>query len=881
MPLPIMSSRNSIIEPKLDTSSLVSNTTPTTSHLEVNTVAVTTTNFPTNNISNGVTTPSSSCKDKHDATTADIQTMSTSLQSSTLSDSCSDDFINEPLQSPPTPPTELLLTDNNDFSSFLELDIPLMLDCVEEDHLSATMLALYEELLPTKESYNRRMGLVQKIELILNTEWPDRNIKANLFGSSVNDLGTNQSDVDLCITTQWVGLRNVRLLAKLFRRCGMQHVVCVPRAKVPIVRLFDTESQLACDMNVNNTMALHNTNMIRTYVAIDPRVRPLAMIIKHWTKQRLLNDAADGGTLSTYTWTCMIINFLQMRQPPILPVLHQMRNDNDSKEMFCSDVEKLLGFGDANHESLGGLLFAFFRRYAIEFDYDDQVISVRHGRYLSKREKGWHIGRNKTSLCVEEPFNVTRNLGNSADIRSVQGIRMELNRALEMLVSGTPWDSICAPFETLSFGSSTSIGISPPIYYSSTLSPIQSDDTMKNSTSTPKHVPSTAKHPPVFLPTFITDTNHLTELHPFERRKSMTYTQRPHDFDQPPLSYRLHTINQGFHRRNGTSLPALMETIPAHQDQLISLLPTSPSSNNNDSNSSSSNSSGSSSSNGTFTTYTSPSLAPPSSVVTQHQSLSFSPEQHRTVDAIFARYHRHHPRYHSSQDISLMHLQQPNQYGQGQQQQHSLRAGNGGKKGLSSRRRSSQNNGTNNKNNNHNTNSSNNNSTDWPTISQHPKPCRSNSSQHLLQSDIQEQQRRRRWSTTKKATAPSSSDTLSKSISTTSQTTIEIKLPTKERTLADIVKLDGNKLRLTTTAARTDRSQSVKSAQQHQHQQRTRNGNMGSVLTPSVSVSSTSSSSSSASVALSPSASVKQSKQHQRLGPNKSTQSRFRKKTKD
>ncbi|CAO3589416.1 unnamed protein product [Absidia cylindrospora] len=753
------------------------------------------------------------------------------------------------------------------------------------------MLALYEELLPTKESYNRRMGLVQKIELILNTEWPDRNIKANLFGSSVNDLGTNQSDVDLCITTQWAGLRNVRLLAKLFRRCGMQHVVCVPRAKVPIVRLFDTESQLACDMNVNNTMALHNTNMIRTYVAIDPRVRPLAMIIKHWTKQRLLNDAADGGTLSTYTWTCMIINFLQMRQPPILPVLHQMKNDDDSKEMFCSDVEKLLGYGHANHESLGGLLFAFFRRYAIEFDYDDQVISVRHGRYLSKREKGWHIGRNKTSLCVEEPFNVTRNLGNSADIRSVQGIRMELNRALEMLVSGTPWDSICAPFETLSFGSSTSVGISPPIYYSSTLSPIQNDDTTKNGSSTSKHAPSTlsttSKHPPVFLPTSLTtDTNHLTELHPFERRKSMTYTQRPHDFDQPPFSYRLHTINQGFHRRNGTSLPALMETIPAHQDQLISLLPTSPRSNNNnnnnnDSNSRNSSSSSSSSNNGVFTTYTSPSLASPPSIATQHQTPSFSPEHHRTVDAIFARYHRQHPRYHSSQDVSLMHLQQPNQYCQSQQQQHSLRAGNGGKKGLSSRRRLSQNNGTSNKNNNHSTNSNNNNPTDWPTISQHPKPCSSSNSQHLLQSDIQQQQRRRRWSTTKKATAPSSSDTLSKSNSTTSQTTIEIKLPTKERTLADIVKLDGNKVRLTTTAARTDRSPTIKSAQQHQHQQRTRNGNMCSVLTPSVSISSTSSSSSSASVALSSSTSVKQSKHHQRPGTNKTTQSRFRKKTKD
>ena len=71
----------------------------------------------------------------------------------------------------------------------------------------------------------------------------------------------------------------------------MERVVCVPNAKVPIVKIWDPELRLACDLNVNNTLALENTRMIRTYVEIDKRVRPLAMIIKHWTKMRILNDA--------------------------------------------------------------------------------------------------------------------------------------------------------------------------------------------------------------------------------------------------------------------------------------------------------------------------------------------------------------------------------------------------------------------------------------------------------------------------------------------------------------------------------------------------------------------------------------------------------------
>lgn len=73
----------------------------------------------------------------------------------------------------------------------------------------------------------------------------------------------------------------------------MERVICVPGAKVPIVKIWDPKLAVACDMNINNTMAIENTRMMKTYVEIDARVRPLAMILKHWTKQRVLNDACE------------------------------------------------------------------------------------------------------------------------------------------------------------------------------------------------------------------------------------------------------------------------------------------------------------------------------------------------------------------------------------------------------------------------------------------------------------------------------------------------------------------------------------------------------------------------------------------------------------
>ena len=250
--------------------------------------------------------------------------------------------------------------------------------------------------------------------------------------------------------------------------------MCIPQAKVRIVKVWDPVLKLACDMNVNNTLALENTRMIKLYIQIDERVRPLAMIIKHWTKQRILNDAgtsyippwgkiltnllALGGTISSYTWICMILNFLQTRDPPVLPSLHNLpyrvidkATGKPSQSEFADDLDALVGFGKKNTESLGQLLFHFFRHYGHEVDYEKSVVSIRQGRLLTREEKNWHrAGLQKEArnrLCVEEPFNTDRNLGNSADEFAWRGIHLEIRRAFDFLADKQQLQAACEQFE--------------------------------------------------------------------------------------------------------------------------------------------------------------------------------------------------------------------------------------------------------------------------------------------------------------------------------------------------------------------------------------------------------------------------------------------------
>ncbi|KAF9581036.1 hypothetical protein BGW38_002097, partial [Lunasporangiospora selenospora] len=340
--------------------------------------------------------------------------------------------------------------------------LPIVLPPEQDMRLTMEMTELFESVLPTEQSHDRRIRLIQKIEQILEKEWPGRDIQAKPFGSTVNELGTRTSDVDICIFTTWSGLTGVQMLADAFQKHGMQKIFCVPQAKVPIVKFWDPELHLSCDLNINTRLGMVNTRLVKTYVGIDARVRPFAMVIKHWARKRVLNDAANGGTISTYTWICIALNFLQMRSPPILPSLHDMEHiladDNEvingNNTSFCEDLSRMEGFGLANKESLGGLLYAFFRRYAVEFDYDNQVISLRHGCYLTKETKGWNIpGKHYRLLCVEEPIDTSRNLGNSLDLASCKGLKLEFRRALDILYHRGNLDQCCEQW------------VFPPCYY--------------------------------------------------------------------------------------------------------------------------------------------------------------------------------------------------------------------------------------------------------------------------------------------------------------------------------------------------------------------------------------------------------------------------------
>ena len=84
-----------------------------------------------------------------------------------------------------------------------------------------------------------------------------------------------------------------------------------------------------------------NSNLLRSYMSLDPRIPQLVFIVRAWAKAKALTV---GRQMSNYALTLMMIYFLQMQNPPVIPSLQQefeswIKEQSDScntKDHGCS-----------------------------------------------------------------------------------------------------------------------------------------------------------------------------------------------------------------------------------------------------------------------------------------------------------------------------------------------------------------------------------------------------------------------------------------------------------------------------------------------------------------------------------------------------------------
>ncbi|CAL0306127.1 unnamed protein product [Lupinus luteus] len=308
------------------------------------------------------------------------------------------------------------------------------------DSLNVPFLFMYQSLIPPDEEKVKQKQLLSLLERLIIKEWPKARLY--LYGSCANSFDVSKSDIDVCLAIEEAHMDKSKLIMKLadiLQSNNLQNVQALTHARVPIVKLMDPVTGISCDICINNLLAVVNTKLLWDYSRIDSRLRQLAFIIKHWAKSRRVNETYHG-TLSSYAYVLMCINFLQQRRPAILPCLQEMKTTYSVTVdgidcAFFDQVEKLYGFGHRNKETIAQLVWGFFYYWAYCHDYTNAVISVRTGSIISKGEKDWtrRIGNDRHLICIEDPFAMSHDLGRVVDKHSIKVLREEFERAADIM----------------------------------------------------------------------------------------------------------------------------------------------------------------------------------------------------------------------------------------------------------------------------------------------------------------------------------------------------------------------------------------------------------------------------------------------------------------
>lgn len=196
------------------------------------------------------------------------------------------------------------------------------------------------------------------------------------------------------------------------------------------------------DFSVNDTTPLHNVALLMECGKIEPRAQELVLLVKRWAKDRGICHASRGN-LAPYCWTLLTIYFLQVGmegEGPLVPTLDEfpcaselVQDGNVSKAAVDKWTPK------SQEHSTGSLLKCFMRFYARNFDWRNEVVSLRLGT-RSKPGPSMPIdiilgGDGETvevTPFIEDPFNPARNPATGLCREGLTRLRSEFERAEEL-----------------------------------------------------------------------------------------------------------------------------------------------------------------------------------------------------------------------------------------------------------------------------------------------------------------------------------------------------------------------------------------------------------------------------------------------------------------
>ena len=299
------------------------------------------------------------------------------------------------------------------------------------DSLNQLLIKIEKENgLPAKE-IQHRTALAARLTRLFQNSIPGCTVR--LYGSSLTGFGMIGSglNLDLLLPDNGTIRPHIALINayKILLSAGpeFQNVQNDFGAKIPIISfmvspnnttgaeyLLSTNSRncipMQCELSLNNHNAFQTSQLLADYCLIDPRVRSLGVSLRYWAKICKV-DRQSEGTLPSHAFPILLVHFLQQEKNPILPCMHDYISLDSETDVYKTPISEIQRWKTRNVMTIGELWIAFFEYYALGFNMNENVVSIRKIGGYTRQEKQWKGKK----LVIEDPFSTKRSLTRSVN----------------------------------------------------------------------------------------------------------------------------------------------------------------------------------------------------------------------------------------------------------------------------------------------------------------------------------------------------------------------------------------------------------------------------------------------------------------------------------
>lgn len=239
-----------------------------------------------------------------------------------------------------------------------------------------------------------------------------------------------------------------------FRRSAFKGLEPKVTLMVPASLGISTES-IPIDFSINVSTPLYNATLLTECGTFDQRAKELVLLVKRWAKDRAICHSPKGH-LSPYMWGLLSIYFLQVRRDDEGPLLPPLSHFEVSSRILGRPTTAMWSpSGNAGSKKTVGALFKeFVQFFHKEFDWQRDAVSIHAGQRVTasgltlppqvviQNDSGASI----VAPSIEDPFDVTRNLGESMTDVSFARLKEELSRAQELCMRSASLSEFLEPW---------------------------------------------------------------------------------------------------------------------------------------------------------------------------------------------------------------------------------------------------------------------------------------------------------------------------------------------------------------------------------------------------------------------------------------------------